>query len=87
MRFVDAFRAYISSVPEQATRREIYRCTIPEFIAVRRENAGIRPSFVLIEACMKLDSIPQEVMDHEALKSLTNDACDLISIDNVSAAP
>ena len=84
---MDAFRAYISSVPEQATRRGGYRCTIPEFVAVRRENAGIRPSFVLIEACMKLDSIPQEIMDHEALKSLTNDACDLISIDNVSAAP
>ena len=36
---------------------------------------------------MKLDSIPQEVMDHEALNSLTNDACDLVAIDNVSGAP
>ena len=54
---------------------------------VRRENAGCRPIFVLIEMCMKLDAIPQEVMDHPALLSLTNDACDLVSIDNVSEAP
>ena len=84
-RFVRAFRAYITSVVEQAEKRDdAYIDSLADFMKTRRENAGCRPIFILIEACMKLDSIAEEVTNHPALLSLMNDACDLVAIDNVS---
>ena len=50
---------------------------------MRRENAGIRPLFPLIEACLGLRLISQEMMDYPAVVSLENCACDLVAIDNV----
>ena len=84
-RFLGAFNLYIETMPVQAERRNVKQvCPLSEFLPLRRENAGIRPIHALIEVCMESQGIPKEVMNHPALVSLSNDACDLVAIDNVS---
>ena len=82
-RFFKAWRAYLDAVVVHAERRgNSYICTLDEYLAARREDAGPKPFFAFTEVCLKLE-LPHEVMKHPAIVSLEQDAADMISIINV----
>jgi hypothetical protein len=80
-RFVDTFAAYTQSVVEQAEDRDhnIIR-TVDSYLAVRRDTIGAKPSFAVLEFDMDL---PNDVLKHPTMVSLTNTTIDLLILGNV----
>ncbi|CAK5261827.1 unnamed protein product [Mycena citricolor] len=81
-RFIETFDFFFQSVTQQAMDRDAG--VIPDlesYIALRRDTSGCKPSFALIEYANNLD-IPDEVMEHPLLMSLTEAANDLVTWSN-----
>ena len=79
--FVQAFTDYLSSVVTQAEDRDNDRPhTINTYLETRRENIGMRPSYVLGELHL---SIPDEAFYHPVIKQLEYLVADLVILDNV----
>ncbi|KAF9259336.1 terpenoid synthase [Marasmius fiardii PR-910] len=81
-RFIETFDMFFESVTEQAQDRAAG--VIPDlesYIALRRDTSGCKTSFVLIEYANNLD-IPDEVMDHDLIRSLGEAANDLVTWSN-----
>ncbi|ESK91961.1 terpenoid synthase [Moniliophthora roreri MCA 2997] len=81
-RFIETFDFFFQSVTEQALDRAAG--VIPDlesYIALRRDTSGCKTSFVLIEYACNLD-IPDEVMDHDLIRSLGEAANDLVTWSN-----
>jgi hypothetical protein len=86
-RFEKSWGTYIDAVILQAQRRsQGYICTPEEYITARRDNAGLFPSFALIEQSLELD-IPHKVMEHPHIQSLNMYACEMAFLDNVRSLP
>jgi hypothetical protein len=80
-RFVDTFVEYTQSVVEQAMDRDhnIIR-TVDSYLAVRRDTIGAKSTFVVLEFDLDL---PNDVLEHPTMVSLTNTTIDLIILGNV----
>ena len=57
---------------------------LEDYIAVRRDNSGCKPSWALIEYAYGLD-LPDEVMEHPIIQSLDEATNDLVTWSNVSS--
>ena len=78
---VESFTAYLESVVHQATDRDDNRFrTIDDYLELRRENIGARPSFVPMELDLEL---PDNVFYHPVIVELSVYIADLIILDNV----
>ena len=79
-RFINMFQAYIGSVVQQAMDRSLgYIRDVDSYFELRRETAGLRPAFAIIEIHM---NIPPHVMDHPVIQKLTVLCIDMIAIAN-----
>ncbi|KAF7325813.1 Terpene-synth-C domain-containing protein [Mycena kentingensis (nom. inval.)] len=81
-RFISTFDMFFQSITTQAEDRA--RGIMPDlqsYIELRRDTSGCKPSFALIEYANNLD-IPDEVMEHPLLESLTEAANDLVTWSN-----
>ncbi|KAJ7797223.1 terpenoid synthase [Mycena olivaceomarginata] len=79
-RFVETFTKYTKSVVEQAEDRDhnTIRC-VDEYLAIRRDTIGAKPSFAVLEFGMDL---ADEVLQHPAMVSLTSTTIDLLILGN-----
>jgi hypothetical protein len=81
-RFIKALGDSLEAMKLQAIdRRENRIRDIKDYIDMRRDSDGAKPSFVLVE--LGLD-IPDEVMSHPAVEVMNETANDMIWIVNVS---
>jgi len=83
-RFIHNMDLFFKAVTIQA--RDRAAGVIPDlmdYIAVRRDTSGCKPSWALIEYANGLD-LPDEVMEHRIIQSLDDAANDLVSWSNVS---
>lgn len=81
-RFIETFDFFFQSITQQANDRAAG--VIPDlesYIALRRDTSGCKTSFVLIEHAYNLN-IPDEVMDHDLIRSLGEAANDLVTWSN-----
>ncbi|KAI0036496.1 terpenoid synthase [Vararia minispora EC-137] len=79
-RFVETFATYTRAVVRQAADRENRHIrTVDEYLEVRRDTIGAKPSFALLEFDMDL---PDEVHEHSVLKELTILCIDMILLGN-----
>jgi len=81
-RFIETFDLFFQAVTQQAYDRKSN--TIPDiesYILLRRDTSGCKPCFALIEYANNLD-IPDEVMEHPAIRALNDAANDHISWSN-----
>ncbi|KAF7318869.1 Terpene-synth-C domain-containing protein [Mycena chlorophos] len=81
-RFIETFDMFFQSITEQAQDRAAG--VIPDlesYIALRRDTSGCKPSFALIEYANNLN-IPDEVMEHPLVASMTEAANDLVTWSN-----
>ena len=56
---------------------------LEDYIAMRRDNSGCKPSWALIEYANGLD-LPDEVMEHRIIQNLDDATNDLVTWSNVS---
>jgi hypothetical protein len=76
------FATYTQSVVQQAAdRKNRHVRTVPEYLEVRRDTIGAKPSFAILELDMDL---PDEVFKHPVMKELETLAIDMILLGNVS---
>ncbi|KIM41852.1 hypothetical protein M413DRAFT_27416 [Hebeloma cylindrosporum] len=79
-RFIATSETYLNAVVEEAEDRAQNRIRpVQDYLRLRRDTCGARPTLVLIEFGLNL---PREVTDHSTLVSLTQDAVDLIILVN-----
>lgn len=79
-RFIDAFQLYTDSVVQQATDRDRSHIRdIEHYLELRRETVGAKPCFVILQ--LKGD-IPDEIINHPTIQTLTNASIDMIDIGN-----
>lgn len=72
---------YVTSVIQEANDRANGRLrTVENYLVIRRDTCGAKPTFALIE--FGLD-IPEEVLFHPSVSKLTRGATDLIAVINV----
>lgn len=80
--FVAAFVDYMKAVVAQAEARDRGGfLTVDEFLAIRREDVGARPLYVLGALFL---SIPDHFHDDPLHARMIRLGCDLVAIDNVS---
>ncbi|KAF9560259.1 terpenoid synthase [Agrocybe pediades] len=80
MHMVESLTAYLNSCVEQAADRDNNRYrTVDEYLKNRRENVGIRPSFVPMALAM---DFPDRVFHHPVIVELSIYIADLIILDN-----
>ena len=68
-------------VQQAADRANHYFRTIDEYLEVRRDTIGAKPSFAILE--LEMD-IPDEVMHHPIIEELSILTIDMILLGNVS---
>ncbi|KAG2036834.1 terpenoid synthase [Suillus americanus] len=79
-RFIAALDLYLEGTMQQAIDRNEHRIRdIQSYINVRRDTIAMKPSFALLE--LGLD-IPDEVMSHPIIETMTITSIDMIIIDN-----
>ena len=81
-RFISGFDAYLKSVIVEAEDRATGNLrTVNDYIIIRRDTCAAKPTF----SCLGLGlHIPNEVFENPFIKSLLENATDLILISNVS---
>ena len=77
--FINYLKAIVAQAEDRGNRTEL---SVREYLALRREDVGGRPAFVL--GVLHL-SIPNEAFNHPVIKELENAILDLIIVDNVSS--
>jgi len=81
-RFIDTFDLYLEAVVAQAADRSNSKIrSIQDYLAVRRDTIGAKPSFALLEQGMDL---PDEVFQHPAMQELHDTTIDMLCLGNVS---
>ncbi|KZS92130.1 terpenoid synthase [Sistotremastrum niveocremeum HHB9708] len=79
-RFIKSFSAYLDAVVVEARDRDIHHIPdFDEYLTVRRNTGAVRPSFWIAEGAA---GVPEHVLEHETLATLTTCAVDIISISN-----
>ncbi|KAI0062680.1 terpenoid synthase [Artomyces pyxidatus] len=79
-RFIQTFETYTQSVVQEAADREHHHVrNIQEYLEVRRETIGAKPSFVFLELDMDL---PDEAVEHPVIQEMSILAVDMISVGN-----
>lgn len=79
-RFIDCFQRYTDAVVQQSADRDhSYIRSIDSYFEVRRETIGAKPSFAINEVHLNL---PDHVLDHPVIKSLTVSCIDMLIIGN-----
>ena len=79
-RFIDAFQLYTDSIVQEAIDRDnSYVRSTQNYLELRRDTAGVKACFVLLQ--LKED-IPDEIIHHPTIETLTAAATDLIAIGN-----
>jgi hypothetical protein len=68
-------------VQEAKDRTHKYIRTIDEYLEVRRNTIGIKPSFAILETGLEL---PDEAVCHSVVNELPTLAVEVILLDNVS---
>lgn len=80
-RFIATFETYTQSVVQQAAdRTHCYVRSVNEYLEVRRDTIGAKPSFAILEISMDL---PDEVVEHPVIQKLSILAIDMILLGNV----
>ncbi|KZS92156.1 terpenoid synthase [Sistotremastrum niveocremeum HHB9708] len=78
------FEEYLDATVLEASDRELgYVRDFEDFLQIRRKTSGILPSFWIIECAQHL---PEDIVKHETIVTLTTCAMDLIIYDNVKHA-
>ncbi|KAI9453186.1 terpenoid synthase [Russula earlei] len=81
-RFIEHFGTYTQSVVQQAAdRTHKHVRTIQEYLEVRRDTIGAKPSFVILETPLNL---PEEAVRHPIIEELSILSIDMILLGNVS---
>jgi len=82
-RFIEGLDFFFQAVTQQARDRKAKAIPdIESYILLRRDTSGCKPCFALIEYANNLD-IPDEVMEHPLIRSLSDATNDHISWSNV----
>lgn len=72
----------MQSVTVEASDRSRHHIrNIEDYLHMRRDNAGARPSFAILELALDL---PDFVMSHSSIRTLSTSANDMIIVGNVS---
>ena len=80
-RFISSFSEYVYSVIDEASdRAEGHVRSIEDYMKLVQLTSGVYPSFAAAEAGL---NIPNEVMEHPALKSLCSLALESLVLTNV----
>lgn len=75
------FKEYLDATALEASDREIdYVRDFEDYLRMRRSTSGILPSFWVIECAQRL---PEDIIKHETIVTLTTCAMDLVIYDNV----
>lgn len=83
-RFISTFELFFRAVAQQARDRKAGDIMdLESYMVLRRDTSGCKPCWALIEFANGLD-IPDEVMEHELVKTLDEATNDLVSWSNVS---
>ena len=86
-RFIHTMDLFFQAVTTQARDRAAGAIpNLEDYLAVRRDTSGCKPSWALIEYANGLD-LPDEVMEHPIIQSLDDAANDFVSWSNVSSIP
>ena len=81
-RFISDFDAYTKSVVVEAEDRVAgHQRTVNDYIMLRRDTCGAKPTFSFLGLGL---NIPNEVFENPLMISIIDDAADLIAITNVS---
>ena len=81
-RFISDFDTYTNAVILEAEDRTVGRLrTVNEYIILRRDTCGAKPTFSFFGLGL---NIPDIVFEHPLVMSLIEDAADLIAVTNVS---
>lgn len=80
--FVEGFDLYMKSMIQEAEDRETKRVRpVEEYLQLRRETFGAQATIALLGFGLEL---PEEVLSHPVIQSMTLAAMDLLCITNVS---
>ena len=83
-RFINTMDLFFKAVTVQAHHRAAGVIpNLEDYIAMRRDTSGCKPSWALVEYGYGLD-LPDEVMDNSIVQSLGEAANDLVTWSNVS---
>jgi len=81
-RFIETFDTCAQSVVQEAKdRSQRHIRTTDEYLEIRRDTSGIKPSFAILETGLNL---PDEVVRHPVIEKLSTLAVEMILLDNVS---
>ncbi|KAI0052749.1 terpenoid synthase [Auriscalpium vulgare] len=79
-RFIETFGTYTQSVVQQAADRDHhYIRTVQEYLEVRRDTIGAKPSFAILEVGM---DIPDEAIEHPIIQEMSILSIDMILLGN-----
>ncbi|KAG6895319.1 hypothetical protein C0993_009725, partial [Termitomyces sp. T159_Od127] len=79
-RFVETFEEYTASVVQQAEdRAQNYIRNVDDYLRVRRNTIGVKPSLVILQFGLNL---PDGVFEDPVIQKLSTACVDMISIDN-----
>ncbi|KAK7691188.1 hypothetical protein QCA50_006291 [Cerrena zonata] len=79
-RFIAAFQEYTDAVVQQALDRDHHNIRkINQYLEIRRDTIGIKPSLTILESQFNL---PDEVMRHPSLIALQSACVDMVAICN-----
>nr|BBH51501.1 putative sesquiterpene synthase [Clitopilus sp.] len=79
-RFIETFDTYLQSVVVQARDRSKQHIrSIQDYLHMRRDNIGAKPSFAILELSLDL---PDYVMSHPSIQTATVTAIDMLIIGN-----
>lgn len=79
--FITEFEAYIVAVTRESEDQDIKHVrNVKDYLALRRDTSGAAPALSILEFGLDL---PQDVLRHPVVASLTEDAINLIAIVNV----
>jgi len=79
-RFIEAIDTYAQSVVQEAKdRSQRHIRTVDEYMEVRRDTIGLKPSFAILEAGLNL---PDEVVRHPVIQRLLILAAEMVLLDN-----
>lgn len=83
--FLDSMTAYLHAIVPEAEDRDHSHCrSIDDYLKLRRDTCGARPSFAIYEMGMEF---PDEVFYHPMIVELRQCIVELILIDNVKSSP
>ncbi|KAG6867045.1 hypothetical protein C0993_007245 [Termitomyces sp. T159_Od127] len=80
-RFIEAMDTYTTSIVREAQdRAENYIRSLDEYVSLRRDTVGVKPSLVVLEFGL---SLPDEFFDDPVVQRLTNACVDIVILSNV----